>query len=76
VGEEIDQEIEAAKTVISVLEPLSPEVRASVLDYVRTRLQIDLSKSISRGEGLSAQTAPSPHIEALMRRYGIIRFTF
>ena len=76
MGEEIDQEIKAAKTVISALEPLSPEVRASVLDYVRTRLQIDLTKSIPRGEGLSAQTAPSPHIEALMRRYGIIRFTF
>ena len=35
MGEEIDQEIKAAKTVISALEPLSPEVRASVLDYVR-----------------------------------------
>jgi hypothetical protein len=76
VGEEIDQEFEAAKTVLDALEPLSPEVRVSVLNHVAGRLQIDLAKCISRGGDLSAQMAPSPHVEALMRRYGIIRFTF
>lgn len=36
----IDDEIEAIKTVLTALEPLSPEVRSTVLDYVVKRLGV------------------------------------
>ena len=38
----IDKEIEAIKAVLLALEPLAPEVRTSVLEYVLRRLQIAL----------------------------------
>jgi hypothetical protein len=41
--ENIDKEIEAIKAVLHALEPLTAEVRASVLDYVMKRLQIVLA---------------------------------
>lgn len=41
--EHIDKEIEAIKIVLHALEPLSGEVRASVLRYVLQRLQIALA---------------------------------
>jgi len=34
MAEQIDQEIEAIKTVLKALEPLAAEVRTSVLEYV------------------------------------------
>ncbi len=42
MGEQIDKETEAIKAVLLALEPLSPEVRTSVLEYVLKRLQITL----------------------------------
>lgn len=38
----IDQEIGAIKTLLTILEPLDPKVRESVLDYVLRRLDINL----------------------------------
>ena len=43
MAEHIDKEIEAIKAVLHALEPLPPEVRASVLGYVLRRLQIVLA---------------------------------
>jgi len=45
VAEQIDKEIEAIKAVLHALEPLSGDVRASVLGYVLQRLQIVLTPS-------------------------------
>lgn len=45
----IDQEIEAIKTLIQVLEPLSPDVRKNVLDYAIKRLNVETSQA-STGE--------------------------
>ena len=41
--EHIDKEVEAIKAVLHALEPLPPEVRASVIGYVLRRLQIVLA---------------------------------
>ena len=43
MAEHIDKEIEAIRAVLLALEPLSPEVRTSVLGYVLKRLQIALA---------------------------------
>jgi hypothetical protein len=43
VAEHIDKEIGAIKAVLRALEPLSAEIRASVLSYVTRRLQITLA---------------------------------
>lgn len=45
MAEQIDKEIEAIKAVLHALEPLSGDVRASVLGYVLQRLQIVLLPS-------------------------------
>lgn len=45
MAEQIDKEIEAIKAVLHALEPLSGDVRASVLGYVLHRLQIVLITS-------------------------------
>jgi hypothetical protein len=42
MAENIEKEIEAIKTVLTALEPLSPEARSHVLGYVLTRLKIAL----------------------------------
>ncbi len=42
MAEHIDKEIEAIKAVLLALEPLPPEVRTSVVEYVLRRLQIAL----------------------------------
>ncbi len=42
MAEQIDKEIEAIKAVLLALEPLPPEIRTSVLEYVLRRLQIAL----------------------------------
>jgi hypothetical protein len=84
VVDETDHQSDAVKDVLKALEPLSPEDRVSVLDVVVQRLQIGLTIFAHAGkalapigrEGLSIQNASSPHIETLIRRYGIIRFTF
>jgi len=49
MAEQIDQEIEAIKTVLKALEPLAAEVRTSVLEYVFRRLQIVLSTDQREG---------------------------
>ena len=43
MAEPIDQEIEAIKSVLSALSPLSEKARASVLDYVSKRLNLSTS---------------------------------
>jgi hypothetical protein len=40
----IDKEIEAIKVVLRVLDPLPPDVRSSVLAYVRRRLQMPVDQ--------------------------------
>jgi len=40
MSDSVDKEIEAIKTLLRVLEPLEPQVRESVLDYVLKRLNI------------------------------------
>ena len=42
MAEKMEKEIEALKTVLNALEPLSMEGRTSVLDYVLKRLQIPI----------------------------------
>lgn len=44
---DVDREIAAIKTVLGALEPLTSEIRASVLDYVLKRLSIELRSPIS-----------------------------
>lgn len=39
----IEKEIDAIKTLLTTLEPLSPEVRRNVLNYVTSRLEISVS---------------------------------
>lgn len=56
---EVDQEIEAIKSVLSALEPLQPDVRKNVLEYVLKRLNISVSKSSSG----SAQEIPEDDLE-------------
>lgn len=57
MAEHIDKEIEAIKAVLLALEPLPPEVRTSVLEYVLSRLQIALG-SVQQTE-VSSTPAPS-----------------
>jgi len=45
VPEEIDKEVSAIKAVLTAVEPLRPEARVSVIDYVVRRLQIRLEKT-------------------------------
>jgi hypothetical protein len=40
MAEDVDTEIEAIKTVLQTLAPLSQEVRQSVIDYVLKRLNL------------------------------------
>ena len=40
MAKDVDVEIEAIKTVLQTLKPLSPEVRQSVIDYVLKRLNL------------------------------------
>jgi hypothetical protein len=47
MAEKIDAEIDALRSVLAALEPLSTEARASVLDYVVRRLQIELTSVTS-----------------------------
>jgi hypothetical protein len=53
MAEQIDQEIKAIKTVLKALEPLAPEVRTNVLQYVFRRLKIVLTGDQREG-GLGA----------------------
>jgi hypothetical protein len=36
--EQIDKEVEAIKVVLTALEPLTPQLRSSVVEYVMKRL--------------------------------------
>jgi hypothetical protein len=56
VPEDIDKEVGAIKAVLTALEPLRPEVRVSVIEYVVRRLQIPLEGG-PHAE-LSTQQAP------------------
>ena len=38
--EQLDKEVQAIKSVLAALEPLAPDVRANVLDYVIRRLRV------------------------------------
>lgn len=73
--EDIDKEVNAIKAVLTALEPLRPEVRVSVIDYVVRRLQIHAEKEalgIASKEGVALleeirpERGASPtHIKAL-----------
>jgi len=64
VAEHIDKEIEAIKAVLNALEPLAPDVRANVLEYVLGRLQIVLEYGRqTRGADVSLD-APEGVVEA------------
>ena len=68
MAEPVDKEIAAIKTVLSALEPLSSDVRGSVLEYVLKRLNIQLHSAASI-QGTSAVTpassgAPQPSTPA------------
>ena len=62
VAEQIDKEIEAIKVILRLLDPLTPEVRSSVLGYVLRRLQIPVEQiqntAISSLLAPNAATAP------------------
>jgi len=55
VAEHIDKEVEAIKLVLKALEPLAPEVRTNVLEYVLRRLQVSLSGVQTAASSLKAQ---------------------
>lgn len=59
MADELDQEIDAIRAVLSALEPLSPDVRISVLGYVVSRLGINLE----RGGASTAIPLPSSTYE-------------
>lgn len=63
MAEQIDKEIDAIRAVLTALEPLTPEVRASVLGYVAGRLKI-ASPSFQQQAGTPATRMPSPKAEA------------
>lgn len=63
--EPIDKEIEAIKVVLHALEPLSGDVRASVLGYVLQRLQIVLAPATQAlGSGASTTIVDATRIAA------------
>jgi hypothetical protein len=58
MAENIEKEIEAIKTVLTALEPLSPELRSHVLGYAITRLKIVLPP-LQQAEKLSIPARPA-----------------
>ena len=78
MAEQIDNEIEAIKAVLSALEPLPPAVRTSVLEYVVKRLQVSISSGsplpippvvVTPVQQLQTQENGSPpHIKDLKER--------
>jgi hypothetical protein len=58
MAENIEKETEAIKTVLTALEPLSPEVRSHVLGYVLARLKIALPP-VQPAERLSVPSRPA-----------------
>ena len=65
--EHIDKEIEAIKAVLHALEPLSGDVRSSVLRYVLQRLQIDLppaTQALPSGTSTMIVDATASAVEA------------
>src|SRR6266436_6767576 len=47
MAQKIDAEIEAIKTVLNALLPLSPDARQAVVEYVLKRLDLPLSRVIA-----------------------------
>ncbi|MFQ5757633.1 MAG: hypothetical protein ACE5H7_16265 [Acidiferrobacterales bacterium] len=66
MAEHIDREIEAIKAVLIALEPLSPEVRTNVLQYVLRRLQIALVPE----QQTEASRTPAPRVDATLGAAG------
>ena len=62
MAELIEKEIEAIRAVLLALEPLPPEVRTSVLEYVLKRLQIALGP-IQQTE---VSSTPAPNADATL----------
>lgn len=60
MAEHIDKEIEAIKAVLQALEPLPPEVRASVLGYVLRRLQIVIAPQQHAPAAVGATAGTEP----------------
>ena len=68
MSEAVDQEINAIKTVLSVLQPLDSRTRANVVDYVVKRLAIEVGAGGSPSAGVADSRqgfgAPSGQTEA------------
>lgn len=68
MSEEIEQEIAAIKSVLDALDPLKPEIRQHVLDYVVRRLKITLTPegggedAARAAEQPGAPTVPLPPV--------------
>lgn len=74
-NKEIDPEINAIKTLLEVLSPLTPEIRSSVLSYVTNRLHISGNVLASAATPLTPQPSPpgqtaeqsgGPHIKSII----------
>lgn len=63
---DIDQEVEAIRTVLSTLEPLSPDVRARVVRYVTERLQLPQQATFGKDEQKLSATQTS-HVDSTSR---------
>lgn len=55
MAEQIDNEVEAIKAVLNALEPLSPQARSSVIEYVLKRLGVSVATS---GQGAPVFQGP------------------
>ena len=61
MSDPVDQEIEAIKSMLQALTPLSPKARVSVLDYISKRLDIAMPEAAQQsdaGGGTAADTSP------------------
>jgi hypothetical protein len=75
MASKLDAEIKAIKTLVAVLEPLGPDVRIAVLDYVLKRLNINLPASsglvspslpnLARSASELTASPPAIHIKTL-----------
>jgi len=75
MASKLDAEIKAIKTLVAVLEPLEPDVRIAVLDYVLKRLNINLPASsgfvspslanLARSVSEPTASPPAIHIKTL-----------
>lgn len=60
MSQDIDNEVEAIRTILTALEPLSPDVQSSVVNYVLGRLGVQLANSHRPTDAM-----PAPRNEAV-----------